>query len=131
MPLKYVFYAEVIINIPSFILCLFFPKAFIDQLVHMNAELLTYDLVRWYGVVLFVLTVILGKALLEKDISAIKTIFWGYGIGDLMQIVVTAILAKHIGGWNFALLFTVAFSVLLVTCRALSIRKPSRLGFNN
>lgn len=129
MPLKYVFYAEVIINIPSFIMCWFFPKAFVDQIAGMSADMLTYDLVRWYGVVLFVLTFILGKALYEKDISALKTVFMGYGIGDIMQIVVTAILANHIGGWNFGLIFTVAISLLLVTCRVLAIQKPERLGF--
>ncbi len=112
-------------------MCLFFPKAFVDQLTQLSADVLTYDLVRWYGVVLLVLTIILGKALFEKDISALKTIFTGYGIGDVIQIIVTAMLAKSIGGWNFALIFTVAFSILLVTCRVLTIQKPERLGFNN
>lgn len=129
MPLKYIFYSEVIINIPSFIMCLFFPKAFVDQLTQLSAGAITYDLVRWYGVVLLVLTIIMGKALFEKDISALKTIFTGYGIGDIIQIVVTAMLAKTIGGWNFALIFTAAYSVLLVTCRVLSIQNSERLGF--
>lgn len=129
MPLKYLFYTEVIINIPSFIMCWFFPSAFVDQLTKMSADVLTHDFIRWYGVLLFVLTFILGKALYDKDVSALKTVLLGYGIGDLMQIVVTVLLAQHIGGWNFGLIFTVFISVLLVSCRTLVIQKPERLGF--
>ena len=129
IPLKYIFFSEVIINIPSFIMCLFTPSIFIDQIAGMDSDILTQDIVRWYGVVLLVLTIILGKALYEKDISALKTIFTGYGIGDLIQIVVTAILASHIGGWNFSLIFTAAYSLLLFSARMMSIQKPERLGF--
>ncbi len=127
-PLKFVFYSEVIINIPSFIMCLFVPAVFIDQIAGLETETITHDIVRWYGVVLLVLTIILAKALYEKDISALKTIFTGYGIGDLIQIIVTAMLANNIGGWNFSLIFTVAYSLLLFSARMLSIQNSDRLG---
>lgn len=110
-------------------MCLFLPQLFLDQLTQTSADAITYDLIRWYGVVLFVLTVILGKALYEKDISAIKTIFVGYGLGDIIQIAVTALLAKHLGGWNFSLIFTVVFSVLLVSGRIAVLLDDKRLGF--
>jgi len=129
MSLKYVFYAEFLINIPSFILCLFFPVIFTLQLSGMEGDLLSSDLVRWYGVILFVLTFVLGKALYEKDISALKTILSGYAIGDIMQIVVTWKLASHIGGWNFSLVFTALLSVILFAARITVLRDEKRLGF--
>jgi len=128
MKLKYIFYTEFIINIPSFILCLFFPVIFTVQLSGMEGDLLSNDLVRWYGVILFVLTFVLGKALYEKDISALKTILAGYAIGDVMQIVVTWKLVSHIGGWNFSLIFTALLSVILFAARIAVLRDEKRLG---
>ena len=131
MSLKYIFYTEFAINIPSFILCLFFPVLFTVQLTGMEGSLLSSDLVRWYGVVLFVLTFILGKALYEMDIRTLKTILSGYAIGDIMQIVVTWKLASHIGGWNFSLVFTAVLSLILFTARIAALQDERRLGFGS
>ena len=129
MPLKYIFYTEFLINIPSFILCLFLPAVFIAQISGMEGDLLSLDIVRWYGVLLFVLTFILGKALLEKDISGLRTILSGYAIGDLLQIAVTWTMVSHVGGWNFSLGFTAALSVILFTARIAVLQDDRRLGF--
>jgi len=129
MPLKYIFYSEFIINIPSFIMCLFLPVLFTTQLTGMEGDMLSNDLVRWYGVILFVLTFILGKALYDKDLGTLRTIFYGYAIGDIMQLVVTWKLASHIGGWNFSLIFTAVLSLILFSARVAVLKDENRLGF--
>ena len=118
-----------IINIPSFILCLVFPVVFIEQLGGVSSGGMELDLVRWYGVVLFVLTFILGKALWDKNLSALRIIFMGYAIGDLIQLLVTWKMADHLSGWNFSLIFTAILSLLLFTARMLSLKNQTRLGF--
>ena len=129
MKLKYIFWSEFLINIPSFFMCLFTPAIFIVQLTALEADGLVRALVQWYGVILFVLTFILGMALKTMNLEALRIIFMGYGIGDLMQIVVTWILAQHIGGWNFSLVFTVVLSVILCGSRIAALLDMDRMGF--
>lgn len=131
MKLKYVFWSEFLINIPSFLMCLFTPALFVDQLTGLESDGLVRSLIQWYGVILFVLTFILGMALKNRDISALRIIFMGYGIGDLMQIAVTWQLAAHIGGWNFSLIFTVVLSLILCASRIAALLDMNRLGFKD
>src|SRR2546428_6890847 len=85
--LLYVFYLEIVINIVSEVQCFFAPATFIAQFSDRPVPAVTLDLVRWYGVLLFVLTYLLYRALRIRGTMLI-IVLQGFLIGDVIQIIV-------------------------------------------
>ena len=128
--LKYLFYGEAGINLGTLIICLFFPAFFLKQLVGNNpTEIISIEIVRWYGILLFVITFILVGSIILEKFEFVKIVIIGYLIGDVAQIIASIILAVRISYWSFAIIFTISITVLLIVLRILGLIKPKLLGF--
>lgn len=126
--LKYIFYFEGIINIATMILCIFFPRFFLNQFVENTNELLALEITRWYGILLFVITFILIGSLILGNNELVKIVLLGYLIGDFAQIAATIYLAVIINNWSFAILFTLIITLILIIFRIIVLIKPQLLG---
>ena len=129
MNLKLVFYAEVLINIITLLLCFFAPGKFIDQLVTTEHSLFAYELVRWYGLVLLILSGILLMALLQPTFNLLKIVLLVNLPGDIIQVVLAIHTATVFGQWTFALIFTIVFCLFLFVSRVAVLRKPGLAGY--
>jgi len=127
--LKFVFYAEALINIVTLVLCFFAPENFIEQLVQVEPGLFAAELARWYGLVLLILTGILLAALKEKTFHFLRIVLMVNLPGDIIQIALAIHTAQLFDQWTFGLIFTIAFCVLLFVTRFAVLVKPERAGY--
>lgn len=128
--LKYLFYGEAVINSSTLIICLFFPAFFLKQLIGEDSSVIaSIEIVRWYGILLFVITFILIGSLILEKFEFIKIVLIGYLIGDIAQIIAAIILAVRISYWSFAIIFTIVITGILIALRIGVLIKPKLLGF--
>jgi hypothetical protein len=127
--LPYIFYLESAISLFSGIQALFMPAAFLTQFTSEPASPLALEMTRWYGVVLFVLVYALLKGLHMRG-PALKLTLQALLIGDALQVGVTFITAKALGGWTFTLIMSVVLSVLYLILRAVCLWKPVATGID-
>jgi hypothetical protein len=129
MKLKYLFYAEVIIGSATALVALFAPALLANQLGMTDLSPVGLVLMQWYGVIFFAFTLIMALTLYKKSLEAVNIVFPAYALGDLLHVVVTYLLAKELGYWDFGSYFGVGFTLALFTGRVLVLLKNSRLGF--
>lgn len=118
-------------NSISIILALFVPEAFLEQLTPTIASDAGREIVRWYGVLLFVLTYILFYSLRKRNYELLKVVFLGYMIGDILQIIFTYVFVNNVsGGWTFGLRFALVFSFIVGFARFMVLTYPSLMGYD-
>ncbi|MBD3190383.1 MAG: hypothetical protein GF308_07050 [Candidatus Heimdallarchaeota archaeon] len=122
--LKVVFYLEAVINLVVVILCIFFPSFFIGQFTTITLQIPGIEIIRWYGILLLVITLILLGALITKKYEFIRIVLISYLIGDIAQIGATIYFALKIATWNFAIIFTMVITVILIVFRILVLSFP-------
>lgn len=127
--LLYVFYLECIISLFSGIQALFIPAAFLTQFTSDPASPLALEMTRWYGVVLFVLVYALLQGLRMRG-PALKLTLQALLLGDVLQIGVTFVTAKALGGWSFTLIMSVVLSLVYLVLRAICLWKPVETGID-
>lgn len=118
----YVFWFEALVNIPTALVCLFLPAAFLSGITggtEVSKELLEFT--RWYGVLLVVLSLILVGALRYGDHQMLKVVLASYLFGDILQIAVTLRWAM-VFDWNFAVYASLITSIFYLFCRWLYLR---------
>ncbi|MHA1126071.1 MAG: hypothetical protein ACTSO7_11230 [Candidatus Heimdallarchaeota archaeon] len=126
--LKFIFYLEALVNSATLIMCIFFPVYFLGQFSSDTVPIVGVEIVRWYGILLFVITFILVGVLIKENLEAVKIVLLGYLIGDFAQIGVTLYLALTLKSWSFAVIFAIVITVLLIVFRILALAKPEYLG---
>lgn len=126
--LKFVFYFEALINTASLIMCIFFPIYFLGQFSSDAVATVGVEIVRWYGILLFVITFILVGVLIKENIEAVKIVLLGYLIGDFAQIGASIYLAIILNTWSFAVIFAITVTVVLIIFRIIALAKPDYLG---
>ncbi len=130
--LKYVFYAEVVVNIFVVFVAFFFPTVLFDILFGgiVGFNHFSVDLSYWYAVLLIVISYIMLKSLRKENETAMLYVLEGYLLGDVLQLSVVFVRVPFGLPLNLGILFTVGFSLLLMVSRILVITKPSFLGFS-
>ncbi|NHJ85780.1 MAG: hypothetical protein FK734_09980 [Asgard group archaeon] len=126
--LKYVFYFEAIINMIVLVICIFLPEMFLEQLTNQTFGIVGKEMVRWYGILLFVITFILIGALFTEKKEFVIIVLLGYIIGDFAQIGVTIYLGFLISYWSYSLIITLALTGILILFRLIVLIKPQLLG---
>lgn len=129
--LKFVFYAEALVNFITVFLCLFFPVFFVSQLTVVFLTPVAFELARWYGVLLFVITFIMLGLLIKENSEAFAIIMLGYLIGDFAQIGVAIYFAVNLNSWSTGILVTLVLTFILLIFRIIVLLKPQLLGFSN
>ena len=127
--LPYIFYFESAISLFSGIQALFIPSAFLTQLTSQPAPTLALEMTRWYGVVLFVLVYALLQGLRMRG-PALKLTLQALLVGDVLQIGVTFVTAKALGGWSFTLIMSLVLSAFYLILRAVCLWKPVETGID-
>jgi hypothetical protein len=125
--LLYIFYLESAISLFSGIQALFMPAAFLAQFISDSISPLALEMTRWYGVVLFVLVYALVQGLRMRG-PALKLTLQALLIGDILQIGVTFVTAKALGGWSFTLFMSLVLSAVYLILRAVCLWKPVETG---
>jgi hypothetical protein len=127
--LLYTFYLESVISLFSGVQALFIPAAFLTQFTSDPASPLALEMTRWYGVVLFVLVYALLQGLRMRG-PALKLTLQALLIGDALQVGVTFVTAKSLGGWTFTLIMSLLLSALYLILRAVCLWKPVETGID-
>lgn len=90
-----------------------------------------FELARWYGVLLFVITFIMLGLLIKENSEAFAIIMLGYLIGDFAQIGVAIYFAVNLNSWSTGILVTLVLTFILLIFRIIVLLKPQLLGFSN
>jgi len=131
MFLRWFFFFEVLLNAYVTVLCWFFPALLLELITGQRFSGMADELMRWYGVLLFVITTMLLLALLSRSFEALRIVLIAYGIGDLLQALATWHMADFLGGWGLGLYVSLFASLMLFIVRLLALRKPQWMGFAN
>ena len=131
MNLKLVFYAEVLINTITLLLCFFSPGKFIEQLVTVDYNLFAAELARWYGLVLLLLSGIMLTALRQKTFHFLRIVLLINLPGDIIQVALTVHTAHVFNRWTAGLIFTIVVCTLLFVTRVAVLKKPGLAGYEN
>ncbi|MFZ5879183.1 MAG: hypothetical protein ACOY0R_07425 [Chloroflexota bacterium] len=118
--IRYVLTFEaVVLNAGTGAMCLIAPQGFIAQ---FSAEPLTavgYEFIRWYGVLLWVLTVYVLRLLPLKDDRALAPAVEALLFGDLAHLVVSYLFFQAIPVWSFAFIVMLVFTTTLAVLRSI------------
>ena len=114
-----VFWFEAIVNVIVVLLAIILPALYVEQFEISNSPAVVELAGRYYGVIFFVLTYILIRALLTKERKFICRVLETYLIGDIIQIWAALQLVNVIGEWNSLIIGGVALSVFYIPCRLL------------
>lgn len=129
---KYLFYAEVFINLFVAFMALFFPTFLFEILFSKNSGFYHFsiDLSYWYAILLIVISYIMLKSLFIENLKAMAYVLEGYLLGDLLQLLVIFIRIPLGLEINVGIMFTIVFTIVLLISRIFCLSKPELLGFS-
>jgi len=121
--LRGVFYFEVISNLGSAGLALLLPATFLAQLTSEPLPTPAVEFVRWYGVVLVVLSLVLLAALRARSDQFLRSVVAAYLLGDALQLAVSIRFAEAVGAYAPAVHAAIWTSVFYAVVRILYLRR--------
>jgi len=121
--LRGVFYFEVITNLVSALAALFFPAKFLGQLTSEPLPVAAVEFVRWYAVLLVVLSLVLLAALRDGSDRVLRPVVAAYLLGDALQIAVAIRLGEAAGAYPLAAHAAIWTSVFYAIARLLYLRR--------
>ena len=124
--LLYVFYFEIVLNIVSEIQALFMPANFIAQFSGEGASPVALEMVRWYAILLLVLTYLLYRGLRSRG-AILLLVLEALLIGDIIQIGL-AFWTANVLGWSVGVESTIVIAAIVGTARAICLWRPDRVG---
>ncbi|NHJ87108.1 MAG: hypothetical protein FK734_16715 [Asgard group archaeon] len=127
--LKYVFYAEGILNFIIFFICIAKPDIFIKQMTSLSYDQVTIEFVYWYGALLLVLTSMLIGILILENRRSFLVVLSCYLVGDLVQTLLAIKFAVDLDKWTTGIIITIVLSLVLAIFRIIILIKPKWLGF--
>lgn len=110
--IRAILYVEIVVNIANIIANLVAPSALLDQFAPQPHPPLALEMVRWFGVLLFVITYIMWHALRSDNAQALRWVIEGYLIGDILYLAVLASLANAVGVWTAGGIIAVAVTLI-------------------
>ncbi|MFN8443317.1 MAG: hypothetical protein U0175_21250 [Caldilineaceae bacterium] len=116
--LVYLFYVEILINFVSIYQSIFTPAAFVAQFGDQPVAPVALEVVRWYGVLLIVLSYLLWRGLRQGGV-ALRLILEALLLGDIIQLAVAFATARNLGNWPFVVIMAIVLSVVLAVARLL------------
>lgn len=122
--IRYLFFTEAIINSISIVVFLLKPELMLQGLIADTSQItpLSLEMLRWYGGVLLMLTIMLWRALLSKNPALLGLVLEAHLIGDIVYLISQVLLA-NVAGWVFGTYFSMAFISLLLVARVIYLLK--------
>jgi hypothetical protein len=112
-----VFYFEIFLNLLSATLSFFVPAVFAATFVPQTIPPLGLELIRWYGVLLFVFVWVMWRALRSNDDRTLSFVVEAFLIGDLVHLVACALYFRAGGAVGLGSIFMVLMTVFLASVR--------------
>jgi hypothetical protein len=115
---RYLFFTEAAINTFSIVLFLFQPQLMLQGLIADTAQItpLSLEMLRWYGAILLITTIMLWRALFNKNPDFLRFMLEAHLIGDIVYFV-TQIQLANVAGWVFGTYFGMAVIFLFFLAR--------------
>lgn len=120
-PFKTIFYGEAVLNAVAALICLIVPQRFLTMFTAEPAGAIAEALVRWYGVLLVVLTIIMVRALRNGGIDMLRPVMQAVLIGDVLHLAALWMLVDAVGQWTAGSIITAVISVALTLLRAAAL----------
>lgn len=116
---RYLFITEAIINTFSTVVFLVQPQLMLQGLIADTSQItpLALEMLRWYGTLLLILTIILWRALLGKNEDFLRMVLQGYIFGDIIYIF-AQIQLGFVAGFVFGSYFGIGFGIAVFLARA-------------
>ena len=115
---RYVFIFEaVVINAGVGILCFISPATFLVNFSPTLAPAPALEIIRWYGVLLGVLSVMVLRALPANDDRVLRPAIEALLFGDLVHLVASFLYFRVMPVWNLQFIFMLAMTVFLASVR--------------
>lgn len=122
--MRYVLIFEaIVLNAGTGATCLIAPQAFTAQFSSEPLPAVAYEFIRWYGVLLWVLTYFVLRLLPLKDDRALAPAVEALLFGDLVHLVGCYLFFQVIPSWSFAFIAMLVFTVTLATLRSIWVYK--------
>ena len=122
-----VFWFEAIFNVVIVFMALIFPAVYLQQFEIIELPIVLELAGRYYGVIFFVLTYILVRALLSQERKFICRVLEAYLLGDIIQIWAAFQLVDAMGGWSSMTILAVVFSAIYAPCRLLVLLNQEKI----
>jgi hypothetical protein len=121
---RYLFLLEATINSISTLLFLLKPELMLQNLIADTSLItpLVLEMLRWYGGLLLVITIILWRVLFSKNPEPLRLVLEAYLLGDIVYLVSQIILA-NLAGYVFGTYLGIGFTILLFLGRAYYLLK--------
>jgi hypothetical protein len=110
-------FEAVVINAGVGLLCFFSPATFLGNFSPNLAPAATLEIMRWYGVLLGVLAVMVLRALPANDNRVLKPAIEALLFGDLAHLVATYLYFQVVSVWNAQFIFMLCMTILLACAR--------------
>src|SRR5687768_9399440 len=120
-PFRTLFYAEAVLNAAAALICLIMPQRFIAIFTPEPAGAIAEAFVRWYGVLLIALTIIMVRALRNGSIDVLRPVMQAILIGDVLHLAALWMLIDAVGQWTVGSIVTAVLSVLLAAARVIAL----------
>ncbi len=124
--LRIVWYGEAALNLASAVLVWAAPPLFVAAFTSQAVAGMPLELLRWYGVLLFVLVYLELRALRSGSDVLLAVILEGLLVGDLIQLVTFLWRAPAMEAWTAALIFTIVVTIALATARIVWLTRHAR-----
>ena len=120
-PFRTIFYGEAVLNAVAALMCLIMPERFLAMFTPEPAGAIAEALVRWYGILLVVLTIIMVRALRNGSIDMLKPVMQAVLIGDVLHLAGLWMLVEAVGQWTTGSIITAVISVALALVRTAAL----------
>jgi hypothetical protein len=122
--IRYLFITESIINTISIVVFLLKPELMLQGLIADTSQItpLSLEMLRWYGGVLLMITIMLWRALFSKNPEFLGLVLEAHMIGDIVYLISQVLLA-NLAGWVFGTYFSMAFISILFIARGIYLLK--------
>ena len=122
--IRYILIFEaIVLNAGTGAMCLFAPKFFVAQFTTETMPVVTLEFIRWYGVLLWVLTFFVLRILPMNDNRALAPAVEALLFGDLVHLYAIYMFYQAIPEWSFSFIIMLFFTSFLASVRSIWVYK--------
>lgn len=122
--MRYILVFEaVVLNAGTGALCLFVPNKFLSQFTSEPFPAVGLEFIRWYGVLLWVLTFFVLRILPMKEDRILAPAVEALLFGDLVHLYAIYMFYQVIPAWSFSFILMLFFTTFLATVRSVWVYK--------
>ncbi len=122
--MRYILVFEaVVLNAGTGALCLFVPNTFLSQFTSEPFPAVGLEFIRWYGVLLWVLTFFVLRILPMKEDRILAPAVEALLFGDLVHLYAIYMFYQVIPAWSFSFILMLFFTTFLATVRSVWVYK--------